>query len=178
MRNIIGILIILVAINCYGEIKSPEEFLGYKVGSDYKIARWDKIVEYFKYLDQNSKSINVIDLGTTTLGNDFIMAVISSPDNLSNINHYKEIVRKLADPRLITLEEAKKLAREGKVIVLITANIHSTEIGAAQASMELAYNLISGKTGMIDEQKVLSEVILLLIPSINPDGEIMVVVWY
>jgi hypothetical protein len=178
MRNIIGILIILVAINCYGEIKSPEEFLGYKVGSDYKIARWDKIVEYFKYLDQNSKSINVIDLGTTTLGNDFIMAVISSPDNLSNINHYKEIVRKLADPRLITLEEAKKLAREGKVIVLITANIHSTEIGAAQASMELAYNLISGKTGMIDEQKVLSEVILLLIPSINPDGEIMVVDWY
>lgn len=168
----------MFSIVSYGGIKSPEEFLGYKVGSDYKIARWDKIVEYFKYLDQNSDNMEVLELGASTLGNPFIMAVVSSRENLENIEHYKGIVKKLADPRITTEEEARKLSKEGKVIVLITANIHSDEIAGVQASMELAYSLIAGKSNMIDEKKVLSDVILLIIPSMNPDGEIMIVDWY
>lgn len=172
------LLLIMFSIVSYGEIKSPEEFLGYKVGSDYKIARWDKIVEYFRYLDLNTDNIEVIELGTSTLGNPFIMGVISSEENLENIEYYKKIVKKLADPRITTEEEARKLSKDGKVIVLITANIHSDEIAGVQASMELAYSLIAGKSNMIDEKKILSDVILLIIPSMNPDGENMIVDWY
>jgi len=180
MKRIIFLLIYLNFISVsalFGaNIISPEEFLGYRVGADYKIARWDKIVEYFKRIDEASDWIQVIELGKSTLGNPFIMAVITTPENMKQLEKYRGIAKKLADPRTLSAEEARKLSQEGKAIVLITQNIHSTEIASVQASMELAYNLISGKEKRA--KKALSDVILLLIPSVNPDGEIMVVDWY
>lgn len=155
----------------------PEEFLGYKVGADRKLADYNQIQAYFQKLDQESEKIKVLTIGKTTLNKPMIMAVITSEENMSKLNTYQEITKKLRDARGLSAEKARQLSKDGKVIVLITCNIHSTEIASAQMSMEFAYNLVTGKTPF-DADKVLEDVIVLLVPTTNPDGEQMVTDWY
>lgn len=126
-------------------LQSPEEFFGHRMGEDRKLARWDRIVEYFRHLDEQSDRIQVFELGKSTLGKPFVMAAISTPANLA--------------------------ARDGKVVVLFTCALHSSEIGSSQTAPELAYELVRGKLPLDD-------VIVLLMPSINPDGQEMIVDWY
>ncbi|MFQ6069793.1 MAG: M14 metallopeptidase family protein [Candidatus Aminicenantales bacterium] len=156
---------------------SPESFLGFKVGEDRKLADYNQIKAYFEKLDEESNKLTLFKIGTSTLGKDMIMAVITSEKNMSKLETYRDIARKLRDPRITPVEEAKELARKGKVIVLITNNIHATEIASSQMVMELAYKLITGKTPF-DADKVLDDVILLLVPTTNPDGQKMVTDWY
>ncbi len=156
---------------------SPEAFLGHKVGADRKLADYNQIQDYFKKLDQESELVKVVNIGTSTLNKPMIMAIITAEENMARLDTYRETVRRLRDPRITSAEEAKNLAREGKVILLITCNIHATEIASSQMAMELAYKLAVGDTPF-DAKKVLSEVIVLLAPTINPDGEQMVTEWY
>jgi hypothetical protein len=158
------------------EIPSPEKFFGFKMGADYKLARWDKIVEYFNILDKSSQKIIVKELGKSTEGNPFLLAIISSAENLNNMDKYKKICRSLADPRGISQDEINKLIQEGKVVVAMTMSLHATEVGATQLSPELAYELITSSSSEI--KTILDNVIFLLFPCFNPDGEIMVVDWY
>ena len=155
----------------------PDKFLGHQVGADRKLADYNQITAYFQKLDQESPKIKVVEIGKSTLGKPMIMAIITSEDNMAQLDKYRSITRRLRDARGLSPEEARQLAKEGKVILLITCNIHSTEIGSAQMSMEFAYNLVSGKTPF-DTDKVLQDVIVLLVPSTNPDGEQMVTEWY
>jgi len=155
----------------------PEEFLGYKVGADRKLADYTQIMAYFEKLDKESGRIRVLNIGNTTLGKRMIMAVITSEENMSHIDKYREITKKLRDARDLNEEKARQLSKEGKIIVLITCNIHSTEIASSQMSMEFAYKLVTGKTPF-DADEILKDVIVLLIPSTNPDGEQMVTEWY
>ena len=88
----------------------------------------------------------------------------------------KTIQQQLANPYDLSSEDAELLVKEGKVVVLVSLNIHSTEIGSSQESVELAYELITRSDPKVE--KILDNVILLLIPSLNPDGLQMVVEWY
>lgn len=155
---------------------SPEEFYGFKMGSDRKLARWDKIVEYFNLLAKTSDRIKLIELGKSTMGNPFILAIISSSENLAKINRLKEISTKLADPRGLSEEQVEKLIDEGKSVVAFSMGIHASEVAAVQMSSELAYELITSENS--DIKKIRDEVVLLLFPSFNPDGQIMVFDWY
>jgi len=157
---------------------TPEAFLGFKVGADKKPADYNQIKAYFEKLAQEApKKIKLLTIGESTMKKPIIMAVITSEENMARLDSYREITKKLRDPRTLSIEEAKKLAREGKATVLITCSLHATEIAASQMSMELAYNLVTGKTPF-DAKKVLSDVIVLLCPTHNPDGNQMVVDWY
>ncbi|MGB8951174.1 MAG: M14 metallopeptidase family protein [Candidatus Aminicenantales bacterium] len=156
---------------------SPEAFLGFKVGEDRKLADYTQIQAYFAKLAQESPKLKLFTIGESTLKKPMIMAVITSEENMAALDHYREIVKKLKDPRTLPVEEAKKLAEEGKIFILITCNIHATEIASSQMTMELAHNLITGNTPF-DAEKVLHDVIVLLVPTINPDGQQMVVDWY
>jgi len=157
------------------EVPDPETFFGHKPGADKKLIRWDQIVSYFEILDNNNSRIEVRELGKTTLGNPFILAIISSPENLSNLDKYRDISKKLAEGR-ISQSESEKLAEEGKTIALITCSMHATECGPTQMSPLLAYDLITGESEEI--RSILNNVILLLVPCWNPDGNIMVTDWY
>ncbi|HEX9253769.1 MAG TPA: M14 family zinc carboxypeptidase, partial [Ignavibacteriaceae bacterium] len=138
-------IFLLSNINTAQSLKSPEEFLGYKVGTDYKIADYETIQKYFKHLGENSKMIVYEEIGKTVQNRNMFMAVLSSEDNIKNLSKYQNIVKRLSDPRTISDLEAKQLSIDGKVVVLVTCNIHSTEIASAQMSMELCYNLITSK---------------------------------
>jgi len=177
IKKVILFVFSFITILYSQQIKSPEEFLGFKVGADYKIANYETIQSYFKHLSQFSNKIIYKEIGKTSLGRDMFMAIISSEENIKNVDRYREMIKKLSDPRKISDDEAKLLAKEGKIIVLVTCNIHSTEIASSQMSMELAYNLLTSKSKpeIID---ALNNVIFILMPSINPDGTSMVVDWY
>jgi len=157
------------------EIPDPETFFGHKPGADYKLIRWEKIHEYFNILRENSDRILVQELGKTTMGNPFLLAVISSPENLSQIEKYKDIAKKLAKGR-ITEDEAAGLAEEGKTIALVTCSMHASECGPTQMSPELAYVLATDSSAQI--KNILDDVIFLLVPSWNPDGNILTTDWY
>ena len=120
--------------------------------------------------------IQVENLGPTTLGNELILAAISSEQNLRQVSKYQAIAKRLADPRGLTSSEIEGLLNEGKLIVLVTCNIHSSEIGASQMAMEWAHDLVTANDPAI--LRWLENVILLLVPSLNPDGQIMETDWY
>jgi hypothetical protein len=159
-----------------GHVPTPSEFLGFEVGADRKLADYKQISSYFRALAAASPRVEIQALGKTTLGEDMFMAVISTPENLANKAKYKDIAHKLADPRGMTSQQIDALARDGKTIFLLTCNIHSTEIGSSQMSMEWAYNLATSQEPEILRR--LNDSIVLLIPSLNPDGETMVTEWY
>ena len=158
------------------DVPSPKEFFGFEMGEDRKLARWDKIVEYFKLLGEKSDRVKVVELGETTEGNPFILAYISSPSNLANLEKYREISRKLADPRGLSKDEVDRLVKEGRAVVAITNSLHATEVGGTQMACELAYELATSEDSRVKE--ILDNVIILLFPCFNPDGQIMVVDWY
>jgi len=158
------------------EIITPQEHLGFLVGTDKKLADWPEIVEYFKKISEVSPRVIVENLGETTEGNPFIAATISSPENLARLEELREIQLKLSNPTDLSEEEAEKLIEKGKTVVLITCSIHSTEVGGSQMSMELVYKLASDKGD--DVKEVLDNVVFLLVPSLNPDGNRIVVEWY
>jgi hypothetical protein len=168
---------LLVPLQVTGAVPpTPESFLGFRVGADRKLADYGQIVRYFEALDQGSDRVQVQKLGKTVLGRDLMMAVISSEANLRDAERYRTIARRLADPRTLGPGEAERLVAEGKVILLVTCNIHSSEIGASQMAMEWAHSLAT-----TDDPRVrawLDDVILLLMPSINPDGTDMIVDYY
>jgi hypothetical protein len=157
-------------------MKSPEQYFGFKMGADYKLVKWPQIVEYFNALASSSNKVKLIEAGKSSEGNPMIVAVISSPENLAKLDHYKEVSQRLANPRGLSSEEASRLIDDGKVIVAVSCSIHASEVGATQLSMELAYNLVTQDTPQM--RRILDQEIILLWPAHNPDGNITVVDWY
>jgi hypothetical protein len=157
-------------------IPSPREYLGFEVGEDRKLADWDQITNYFTLLDRSSDRILVQELGKTTEGRPFIMAVISSAENLAQLDRVRAQQARLADPRGLSEAEAETLIRQGKVVVLITCNIHSTEVASAQTALEFAWRMATEDSPRV--RQILDQVIVLLIPSLNPDGQQLVTEWY
>lgn len=158
-------------------VPAPQKLLGFMPGDDRTIADWSQITDYFARLDKASDRVLVQNIGKSTLGRSLIVALISAPENLTALNKYMEIQRKLSDPRLVeTIAERDQLIRDGKVIVAISCSIHSTEIVASQMSMQLAYELATAQDP--ETREILQNTILLLIPSPNPDGIDIVSNWY
>lgn len=173
----LGCSILLLSLAIVAQVPSPQSVLGFRPTDDKTIADWTQILNYFSKLDAASNRIAVKEIGKTTLGKLLIVAFISSPENLKNLERYRRISEKLSDPRTIKdASELEDLIKNGKTIVSISCSIHSTEIVASQMSMNLAYELATAND---DETKeILSNTILLLIPSSNPDGIDIVADWY
>ncbi len=156
-----------------GKIPSPEEFFGHQMGADRKLARWDRVVEYFNVLSA-SPCVKVTELGKSTEGNPFILAVITSPENMRMLDKIREASWRIAHPRGVPDEEIAGIITEGKAVVAMTMSIHATEVGGTQMAPELAYEVATSSAF----EEVRRNVVLLLIPCFNPDGQIMVTDWY
>jgi hypothetical protein len=151
--------------------------LGFTPGDDRRVADWKQITDYFGRLNARGGRVRVQAVGTSTLGRPILAAFISSPENIRELDRYREIQRRLADPRLVESEaERDRLIREGKTVVVVSCSIHSTEIVASQTSMQLAYELASAQDA--ETREILDNTILILIPSPNPDGIDIVADWY
>ena len=180
MRKIVSLLLLLVsttvAVMAQKRITTPEAEFGFKPGTDRKLADWKELTAYFQKLSTESDRIRYEEVGKTTEGRPFVTVTISAPENLARLAHYQEIQKKLADPRTTSPEEAQKLIAEGKTVLVVTCNIHSTEIASSQSATEFAYQLATGDSPRI--RSILHNVIVVLVPSLNPDGQQLVVDWY
>ena len=178
LRAVVLALIVLALCSAASaQVPSPKDVLGFHPTDDKTFASWGQIVEYFTRLDKASNRVSVKEIGKTTNGKPLIVAFISSPENIKNLEKYRRISAKLADPRTIASDaEREDLIKNGKTIVSIACSIHSTEAVAAQMSMNLAYELATANDA--DTKEILDNTILLLIPSSNPDGVDIVGDWY
>jgi hypothetical protein len=157
-------------------LPKPEIHFGHPIGVDRELLDWDKVVSYFQALAKTSDKIRFEELGKTAEGRPFIAATISSPATLQNLDHYREIQARLADPRRTTPDEAGGLFSEGKTVVLITCSIHATEVASTHSAIQFVYNLLTQDTPKF--RAILDNVIILLVPSQNPDGLDIVTRWY
>lgn len=166
---------LLLRLAAQQTIKHPREIVGQELGENNKVPMWDKIVEYFRYLDGVSDRVEVEQLGLTSLKNPFVLVKISSPGNLKNQEEYRGIMQRLSDPRGLSEQEAQTLVRRGKNIVVITCAVDADEVGSPQSAMLFAYTLATANTP--EAREILDNTILLLVPSLNPDGLILISKW-
>ncbi|HEX9704136.1 MAG TPA: M14 family zinc carboxypeptidase [Gemmatimonadales bacterium] len=151
--------------------------LGFEPGEDGRLAEWPTLVRYYQALARASDRVTYKEIGKTTLGQPFVVLLISSPRNLQQLAGYRAINAKLADPRTVrNAAEAQGLVKDGRTIVLITSSIHSTEVGGHLTPAILAHRLATDTTAAT--RAMLDDVILLLVPSLNPDGINIVTRWY
>jgi len=158
------------------KITSPEEFFGFQMGEDRKLANWHKLVEYYQLIGPESDRMSVVDMGDTEMGNPFLALYISSPENLANLDQIKAYNDKLVDPRGIPSAEIDQAVENGKAIVVQSFGIHSNEVAAPQTAAETVYDMLTRDDE--DMMRILNETLSIFIPAFNPDGQLMVVDWY
>src|SRR3954469_7219842 len=149
-------------------IPTPASILGFEPGADRHLPSWKQIVEYFNALDKASPRVSVRTLGKTVLGRPFIVAFISDSATLANLDRYRQIQRKLMDPRLQAANERQKLLDDGKNVILVTSAIHSNESGGFTTPLVLTDRLARAQDR--EARDILANTIIMLVPSQNPDG--------
>ena len=156
-------------------IPSPEEFFGFAMGTSEKLARWEQIVQYLELIGDSSDRVQVTRIGETTLGNPYLSVAISSPENMRALPAHQARAKRLARGHGLDEDAARELA-QGPAIAMLHHNIHSTEIASSQTSVQLVYELATASDP--ETLEILDGVIMVLLPSGNPDGQMMVVDWY
>lgn len=158
------------------QVTSPKDFLGFTPGDDFKLANYKQSLAYYTKIATETKRMKLFEVGKSTMGETMLLAVISSEENLARLDRLKEIARRLAGGRGLTDAEARALAKEGRALVWIDGGMHASEVGHAQHMINLGYDMITRD----DEEyrKIRDRVVLLLIVSINPDGQNMVADWF
>ena len=171
-------LLVLIYISCslvFGQLSSPEKVFGFKVGADYKLADYSQMLTFHRQLAENSDRVILEEIGNSSEGKPMLLLFISSSKNLSKLDEYRQISADLSRAR-IDESTARQYAKKGKTILWIDGGMHATERAHGQMTAELAYRIATEET---DEMKKIREnVIVLLMPVINPDGMDIVVDWY
>ena len=158
------------------QIVTPEAHFGFRMGTAGRLATADQIEQYFELVARQSDRVRVVDLGMTTGGHRTVAAIISAAENIGNLDRIRATNERLADPRTLDPDTARQLAATHKTVLAIGGGIHASEIGATQAANELLYSLATASDAATLD--VLRNVVIILIPSLNPDGHRLVVDWY
>jgi hypothetical protein len=157
------------------KVTTPKEAFGFNVGDDYHLANYVQLTSYWQTLAKESDRMKLVDIGPTAEGRRQYMAIISSPENIAKLDHYKEISAKLSHAEGLTDAEAHALSEEGKAVVWIDGGLHASETVGAQQLLETVYELNS----LTDPEttRMLHDDIVLCVLD-NPDGMDLVSNWY
>ena len=159
------------------EVPEPASVLGFRPGEDFRLAPWADVAAYFRAVGDASDRVAIETLGESTGGRPFLAAVISRPETIADRDHYKDLQRQLSQPDpSLSPEEAAAIIDESKTTVLITCSIHSTETASTLMACTLLHELATSDDP--ETRAILDEVIVLLVPSVNPDGVDIVHDWY
>lgn len=168
------VLLFLSAISKAQTIPSPKEHFGFDIGDDYQLANFTQTEAYIKKLATSPRT-KYVDIGLTEEGRHQFMLIISSPENIKNLDRYKTISQKLARAEGITDAQAHQLATEGKAVVWIDGGLHATETVGIHQLIETSYQLITRNDD--ETKRILDHDIILMIHA-NPDGQELVSNWY
>ena len=154
---------------------APAEVLGFEPGDDYRLAKWDELEGYYRRLAETSDRVELQEIGESVLGRSLFVLFISSPENLARLDEIRETSAALANARL-SPEEAAAAARDSKAVVWIDAGLHATEVAPTQMAPLLAHRVATEESG--EMRRIRDEVVLILMPCMNPDGLDIVASWY
>jgi len=157
-------------------VPSPADVLGRISGTPNELSKVAQIHDYFRRLDAASPRVQVQTIGRTEEGRDLVLATISDEANLRDLARFKDITRRLADPRSSSRADAERLAAEGKAVYHLLGGLHSPETGSPEMLMELAYRLAVSERPEI--QNIRRNLIVLITPVAEPDGRDRQVEWY
>ncbi len=153
---------------------SPQSVLGFRPGESGRLAEWRQIVDYFGRLDRASARVRVDTIGRTVQGRPMLLATITSPANMARLEQIRRAQARIADPRGLSQPELDRLVRAQPGVVFIGASLHGNEIMATQMSMELAHDLATDAA----LGRALEDVVVLLVPGMNPDGLDITRAWW
>jgi hypothetical protein len=173
--NLIIILLLIAAASLAQNIPSPKEVIGFESGADYHLLTYDQSLKYYKALAEATDMVQLEFIGNSSMGKPMMAVIISSSENMANLEKYREISLKLAQVKGLTDEQAKALAREGKAIVYIDAGMHASEVAPVQTLPNLAYELVTSEEPYI---KSIRENVIVILLNANPDGQTMIADWY
>jgi len=156
-----------------GSLTRPVDFFGFEPGSDRNLFTYEQLVGYMQKLDGESDRVHLEKIGSSPMGRPMYITFISSAENIGRLEELKKINRELALNPDLEKEELERMIRDGKVFVLGTLSMHSTEVAPSQAAPLIAYDL----AGTSDPKKVewLNQVVYMMVPNHNPDGMDLVV---
>ena len=163
------------ATNAQQRITTPRQQFGFDIGADYHLVNYEQMVAYWKKLDQQSDRMKLVRIGTTAEGRPMMMAIITSPENQRNLEHFRRIAQRLALARDLTPDQAHALARQGKAVVWIDGGLHASEVLGSQQLVETVYEMVSRTDA--ETMRFLHDDILLAVLC-NPDGMDLVSNWY
>lgn len=155
------------------QIVSPEKHFGFKPGTDRMLFNYEELIDYLQLLDAASPKLKMLNIGASPNGKPMYIAFISSAKNIENLDRLKVINKALAKDPNLSDKEVNEMLEEGKVFLLGTLSMHSTEVGPSQAAPLIAHELIT--TSDKDITACLDEVVYMMVPNHNPDGMNMIV---
>lgn len=159
------------------DIPTPEEFFGFPMGTSGKLAPFEEIKDYFELVAEESDSVEYEVAGTTTLGHEYPILRVSSAENLANLDEILEANERLADPRSdLSESEARALAEQSVPVYYLEATLHSTEVGNLPALVDVIHRLSTERSEFV--QNILDELVILVVPSANPDGQHLLVDYF
>ena len=176
-----SLLLIVVVRLCGQEVPSPQQFLGYPLGSHF--TPHDKIVDYFGEVAKAAPDRMLLkEYGRTYEGRPLLLAVVGSPENLQRLEAIRQNNLRLAG----VLKDGTAPDEHGPVIVWLSYNVHGNEPASSEAAMKTLFELVSGGKGDGDEVRMmgggpavwLKNTIVLIDPCINPDGRDRYINWY
>jgi hypothetical protein len=165
-----------VSSTSQAQVPSPESHLGRPVGTDFELADWDQVSSYYDALDEASPRVLVEKVGESTLGRDFLVTTISSEANMARLDEIRSMTAQIADPRGLSDEAKAKLLRDCPAVVFVSCSMHSTETAATEFGMKLSYTLATSDEAPYKATR--DELVVVVIPTLNPDGLDEVVHWY
>jgi len=154
-------------------VPTPESFFGFTPGDDGKLFTYEQLIDYFQQLDKASDKFKLEKIGSTPMGKDIYLAIVSSEDNIRNLEKLKSINEQLALNTSLSETDLNNLVSQGKVFVFATLSMHSSEVGPTQASPTIAYNFVTASDS--ETLSWLDNVVFMFVPNHNPDGMDMVV---
>ncbi|MBL7862456.1 MAG: peptidase [Cyclobacteriaceae bacterium] len=157
-------------------VPSPRKYFGQIIGAPGVMHRTTEIYAYYQELAKASPLIKVERVGVSEEGRDINLVIIASQESINRLDHYKQQLAKLADPRTTTPADAEKLIADSKPIFYLNGGLHSTEMGSPEMLMELAYRLVTSQAE--DIKNIRDNVIVLINPVSEPDGRDKQVDWY
>jgi hypothetical protein len=160
-----------------GGVPSPQEVLGLDVGQNRVLASYSESERYLRALADHSDRVRLIEMGPTVERRTMVALAISTASNVSRLDELRRRWSQIADPRHLSKQERNRLVATLPSCALITAGIHATEVAGPQAALLFAYELATVAPGT-PELAWLERTVVLLVPSLNPDGQEATVAWY
>jgi len=159
----ISLVLFFISVSVTAQLQSPSDFLGYEIGTQF--SRHSDVVNYFKHIAENSSMVTYQSYGKTNERRALTYAIISSPENIVNIDRIRR-----NNLKNIGLENGS--SNPGTAIVWLSYNVHGNEASSTEAAMLTLYKLITEK------QAWLKNTVVIIDPCLNPDGRDRYVNWY